>query len=75
MIEDINPGAAQKLLKIFLLADLHYQLNGTPVEVTLTRESRRQLGQTRRVLRKVAALGSGAREWMDYFIEAMNDEA
>ncbi len=73
MDEAINPGAAQKLLKIFLMADLQYQLNGTPLHETLAREAPRQLGQTRRVLRKVAALGPDARIWMNYFIEGMSD--
>lgn len=72
--EDIHPKVAQKLLDVFLDADLHYHLNGTPHHEYLDRQADKHLGQTRRLLRQVAGLGpEGARRWMGYFIESMNE--
>lgn len=73
--EDIHPKVAQKLLDVFLDADLHYHLNGTPHHQYLAKQAYRHLGQTRRTLLKVANLGpEGARRWMGYFIESMAEE-
>lgn len=75
MNEDIHPKVAQKLLQVFLDADLHYHLSGTPHHEYLRSQAGRHLGQTRRLLRRVAALGeTGARHWMGYFIESMSEE-
>jgi hypothetical protein len=71
--EDINPNAAQKLLKIFMDAELHYQLNGTPHSEFLERQAKKHIGQARRIITQVAALGPGAGAWVGYFIEGMND--
>lgn len=70
--EDINPNAAQKLLKVFMDAELHHQLNGTPHSEFLERQAKKHLGQTRRIILQVADLGPGAKEWVGYFIEEMN---
>ena len=73
--EDINPKAAQKLLEVFLAADLRYHLAGVPHHEYLKHEAGKHLGQTRRLLRQVADLGpEGARRWMGYFIESMSSE-
>ena len=73
--EDINPKAAQKLLEVFLAADLQYQLAGTPHHLYLHKAAYRHTGRTRRLILKVANLGpEGARKWMGYFIESMSDE-
>lgn len=71
---DIHPKVSQRLLQVFLDADLHYQLNGTPHHVYLERQSKRYLGQTRRMITQVAALGPKAKIWMDHFIEGMSDD-
>ena len=72
--EDIHPKVAQKLLDVFLDADLHYHLNGTPHHQYLAKQAYRHLGQTRRLLLKVSNLGpEGAKRWMGIFIEGMND--
>lgn len=73
--EDINPKVAQKLLQVFLDADLQFHLAGTPHHMYLYKSAYRHLGQTRRLLLKVANLGpEGAKRWMGYFIESMNSE-
>ena len=73
--EDINPKTAQKLLEVFLAADLRYHLAGVPHHEHLKHEAGKHLGQTRRLLRQVADLGpEGARRWMGYFIESMSSE-
>ena len=73
--EDINPKVAQKLLEVFLAADLRYQLAGVPHHEYLKHEAGKHLGQTRRLLRQVADLGpEGSRRWMGYFIESMSDD-
>jgi hypothetical protein len=75
MLEDIKPKVAQKLLKVFLDADLHYHLSGMPHDQYLYKQAYRHLGQTRRMLIKVANLGhDGAKRWMGYFIESMSEE-
>ena len=71
--EDINPHASQKLLKVFMDAELHYQLKGVPHFVYLEREAKKHIGQARRIILQVADLGPGAKEWVGYFIEGMND--
>lgn len=73
MVEDINPNAAQKLLKVFMDAELHHQLNGTPHSEFLERQAKKHLGQARRIITQVAALGPDAGAWIGYFIEGMND--
>lgn len=73
--EDIHPQVAQKLLKVFLAADLHYQLSGTPHHAFLERQIGRHRGQARRLIRDVVNLGpDGARRWLGYFIEGMAEE-
>lgn len=67
----LNPHAAQRLLRIFLDADLHYQLAGTPHAEYLQREAHRYHGQTHRILAQVAVLGPRATLWMDYFMREM----
>lgn len=70
----MNEKVAQKLLTVFLDADLHYQLNGTPYHVYLERQAKRHLGLTRRLILRVAALGPDAKQWMDIFIKSMEEE-
>lgn len=72
MRTEIRPKTSQKLLNVFLDADLHYQLSGTPHHIYLQKQSFRHLGETRRMIIQVAALGSNAKKWMDHFIEEMN---
>lgn len=74
MKNDIHPKVSQRLLKVFLDADLHYQLNGTPHHIYLDRQSKRYLGQARRIITQVAALGTNAKKWMDQFIEEMDKD-
>lgn len=74
MVEDIHPKVAQKLLQVFLDADLHHQLNGTPYQDFLYRESRKHLGQARRLIVQVAGLGPDAKIWMKHFIDGMNED-
>ena len=59
---------------IFFDADLHYQLNGTPYHIYLDRQSKRYLGQARRIITQVAALGANAKKWMDQFIQEMDKD-
>lgn len=74
--EDIHPKVAQKLLDVFLDADLYYHLSGTPHHEYLDRQAGKHLGQTRRLLKQVAGLGpEGARRWMGIFIEGMAEDA
>lgn len=74
MKNDIHPKVSQRLLQVFLDADLHYQLSGTPHHVYLERQSKRYLGQARRIITQVAALGANAKKWMDQFIEEMDKD-
>jgi len=74
LVDDINPKVAQKILSVFIYADLMYQLNGTPHHEYIHNEAKKYLGQTRRLLLQVSSLGPvGAKLWMKYFIEAMNE--
>lgn len=74
--EDIHPKVAQKLLDVFLDADLQFHLAGTPHHEYLEQQAGRHLGQTRRLLKQVAGLGpDGARRWMKYFIEGLAEDA
>ncbi len=75
MKNDIHLKVSQQLLKVFLDADLHYQLNGTPHHIYLDRQSKCYLGQARRIITQVAALGPKAKIWMDHFIKEMSDDA
>lgn len=71
---DLNPYAAKKVLKVFLDADLRYQLNGTPHCEYIEQQAWKHIGQARRVLLQVAGLGeAGAKKWMDFFIEGMTE--
>lgn len=73
--EDINPSAAQKLLKVFMDAELYYHLDGTPHFVYLEKEAKKHLGQARRIISQVADLGPGAKAWVGYFLDGMNEDA
>ena len=72
----MNQYVAYKLRAIFLDADLVYHLKGTPHSEYLETQAKRELGQTRRILMQVAALGPEAKVWMDNFIEELckNDQ-
>ena len=72
--EDIHPKVAQKLLQVFLDADLHYHLNGTPHHVYMEVQAGKHMGQARRLIRQVAELREGSKRWMGYFIESMTEE-
>ena len=72
--EDINPRTARILLRVFLDADLHYHLNGTPHHVYLAQQAKKHLGQARRLITQVANLGPDAKKWMAVFIGSMNEE-
>lgn len=65
---------AQRLLKVFLDADLHYQLNGTPHHEYLRKQQKKYYGATRRKIRQVADLGPDAKIWMGYFIQSMEED-
>lgn len=76
MVENIHPKVAQKILSVFIYADLMYQLNGTPHHEYIHNEANKHLGQARRLLLQVSNLGPiGAKLWMKHFIEGMNDDA
>jgi hypothetical protein len=72
--EEVNANVAQKILSVFIYADLMYQLNGTPHHEYIHREAKKHLGQARRLLVQVSSLGpEGAKVWVKHFIESMND--
>ena len=71
---DLNPHVAQKVLKVFLDADLCHQLTGASYCEYIEQQARKHIGQARRVLLQVAGLGSDAKIWMDFFVEGMNND-
>ena len=71
----MNPIVAFKIRDICTNADLMYHLKGTPHAEYLERRAKRELGETRRILRQVAALGPEAKVWMDHFIEELCKDA
>lgn len=65
----MSEATAQRLFDIFTNAELAYQIEGTPHEEFLRREANKTLGQTRKYLLRVAALGPDIPKFMDYFLE------
>ena len=72
----MNQYVAYKLRAIFLDADIIHHLKGTPHAEYLNKQAKQELGETRRILMQVAALGPEAKVWMDNFIEELckNDQ-
>ena len=69
----LTKATSRKLWDIFSKAELEYQFKCTPIAETLKKESYKHLGQTRKILLQVAALGPTANEWMGYFIQRMEE--
>ena len=69
----LTKATSRRLWDIFSKAELEYQFKCTPIAETLRREANKQLGQTRKILLQVAALGPTANEWMGYFIQRMEE--
>ena len=71
---NLTPAASRKLWDIFSKAELEYQFKGTSIAHSLRREANKQLGQTKKILLQVAAMGEFANEWMGEFIKQMEKE-
>jgi hypothetical protein len=69
----MSPSTAQKLLKVLTDAEFQYQFNRVPHAVYIKRQIPRYVGETRRELRRVAALGPNAEKFVGLFIEEMNE--
>lgn len=71
--EKLNQYATDRVLKACIDADLHYHLNGTPHAEYMQKEAQKHLGQARRIMLQVAALGDRAALWMDKFISQITE--
>ena len=69
----MTPSTAKRLFKELTNAALLQELKGIPIHETCRIRAQKHLGETKRELLKVAALGADADVWMQHFLEAMND--
>lgn len=65
----MTPSTAQRLFTELTNAELAYRLRGVPIAEFCRRQANCHLGETRRELLRVAALGDGAAVFMDYFLK------
>lgn len=71
----MTPKAAKHLFNELTNAEVAYRLQGVPVHEFCKRRSNRYLGEVRRELLRVAALGTDANRFMTIFLESFNDDA
>jgi len=69
----MTPSTAKRLFKELTTAALLQELKGVPIHVTCRIRAARHLGETRRELLKVAALGADADTWMTFFLAEFQD--
>lgn len=69
----MSPSTSQRLLHEFVNAELAFRLVGTPIPVFLRRRAARYIGETKREMLRVAALGPGAEMFMDIFLAEFID--
>ena len=69
----MNPHVSQKLFDELTAAEMAYRLRGIPVAEFLRYRANRHLGETRKQMLRVAALGDGANVWMTYFLEGFKE--
>lgn len=63
-----NPHVARKLFGLPRAAEMAYRLRGIQHADFLRGQASRQLGQTRRELRRIVALGPDAGRLVDFFL-------
>jgi hypothetical protein len=70
----MNSTAALKILDILVHADIAYHLKGTSYREFLTPYYHRSMGELRKELGKILALGTDMHRFIDIFIQELNDE-
>lgn len=70
----MTPHAARRLFTELTNAEIAFRLQGIPVATYLKRRANRHLGEVKRELLRVAALGEDANLFMTYFLEEFKDE-
>lgn len=69
----MTPYTAKRLFKELTNAALLQELKGIPIHVTCRIRATHNLGETKRELLRVAALGDGADKWMTIFLTEFDD--
>lgn len=69
----MTPHTAKRLFKELTNAALLQELKGIPIHVTCRIRAMHNLGETKRELLRVAALGTRADEWMTVFLSEFDD--
>ena len=70
----MTDATARRLFDILTNCELMHQLHNTDRAEFLRREANRHLGETRRELLRVAALGPGIERWISIFLDSMQPE-
>lgn len=70
----LTKHTARRLFDELTAAEMAYRITGVAVADFCRRRANKHLGETRRELLRVAALGDDANLFMDYFLDGMNDE-
>lgn len=70
----MTPSTAQRLFDILTNCELMAQLHHTDRADFLRREANRHLGETRRELLRVAALGDDIETWISIFLDSLEAE-
>lgn len=70
----MTPSTAQRLFDILTNCELMAQLHNTDRAAFLRREAQRHLGETRRELLRVAALGPDIETWISIFLDSLTAE-
>lgn len=69
----MTPKASRQLFDELTNAEVAYRLQGVPVHVFCRRRANKYLGEVRRELLRVAALGPDANRFMDIFLESFDE--
>lgn len=69
----MTPTTSRRLLEELTNAEIAYRLRGIPVHEFCRRRSHKYLGETKRELLRVAALGDGANDFMTIFLESFDE--
>lgn len=70
----MTDATARRLFDVLTNCELMHQLHGRDRAEFLRREANRHLGETRRELLRVAALGPGIERWISIFLDSLQPE-
>ena len=70
----MTDATARRLFGVLTNCELMHQLHNTDRAEFLRREANRHLGETRRELLRVAALGPGIERWISIFLDSLQPE-